>query len=39
MSSGSGTAWLAANVPNEDSRKPWIETVADDLALATSFWR
>ena len=36
---GTGTQWLEDNSLGGGKAPPWIATMADDIALATSFWR
>ena len=36
---GTGNHWLHERMPDVESHPAWISTMADDIALATSFWR
>ena len=36
---GAGAQWLEDNSLGGGKAPPWIATMADDIALATSFWR
>jgi hypothetical protein len=36
---GTGNHWLHERMPDVESHPAWISTMADDIALVTSFWR